>query len=157
MVFTTQAVFKAQIISGLALNKLWIAHIGKVTWTTECSCVCFAALVGLAPWHSGLGMDEANIHMETEHSSRETRLWLKSPLNWRATPWGFIYLNFHFRTMRCPQKWIHERLLYHRGSYTATLFSSLPTPPLTSGYLKGINTCCALLFNYTLTTENINT
>lgn len=84
MVFTTQAVFKAQIISGFALNKLWIAHIGKVAWTTECSCVCALQLWyfwQLAPWHTGLDVNEANIHMETEYSSTEAKLQLNSPLN----------------------------------------------------------------------------
>lgn len=95
----------------------------------------------------------------TQHQGGQTLV--KIPYKLKSNPLriSFIYLNFHFITaMRCSQKWIHERLLYHWGSYTNTLFSSFPTAPLTSGvYLKGINACCALLFNYTLTTENSNT
>lgn len=49
-------------------------------------------------------------------------------------------------------------VVYHWGSYTTTVFSSFPATPRAPGaYLKGINACCALLFNYALTTENVNT
>lgn len=35
--------------------------------------------------------------------------------------------------------------------------ASFSAAPLTPGiYFKGINACCALLFNYTLTVENVN-